>query len=311
MKRWATALLLLAIASPAFACINTFASIFMDYKRAGDTEAMASQLRYAEEAYRKHPTFENTNDLAVGLILSDRKEQGIKLLRDLERDKPGSAIVAANLGTALELSSQDAEALHWIREGVRRDPKEHFGSEWVHVKILEAKLELKKNPDWLLHNSVLGWKVGDPPLVDEAGKPRLDVDVENAISYQLNERTTFIRPPDAIIGDLYVTMGDLEIARVGDAPAQGPANGHSWAIDYGTVHEARVLKINEERQARFDEYLAERAQQAKRARDEATGTIRQQMRAKWIGGALLAAVLGYWLWRRAGNRRLNISPTKP
>jgi hypothetical protein len=293
------------------ACINTFASVFMGYKRDGDTEAMASELRAAEEAYRKHPTLENTNDYAVGLILSDHQKQGIQLLRDLERDKPGSAIVAANLGTALELSGQDTEALHWIREGVRRDPKEHFGSEWVHVKILEAKLELKKNPDWLLNNSVLGWKVGDPPLLDDSGKPRLHQDVEMAISYQLNERTTFVRPPDPIVGDLYVAMGDLEMTHAGDGAETGPTNGHSWAIHYGTVHEARVLKINAERRARYDEFMTERRLRVQRAKAEATEKIRQQMRIQWIGGSLVAALLAYWLWRRVAYRRLNATLTKP
>ena len=37
-------LAILAVAGPASACINTFTSIFMDHKRAGDTAAMAAEL---------------------------------------------------------------------------------------------------------------------------------------------------------------------------------------------------------------------------------------------------------------------------
>src|SRR5687767_15620251 len=97
---------------------NTFETEFMSYKRSGDAAGMARMVAAAEEAYRKSPTFENANDLAVGRILSGSKAEGIQVLRELEASKPGNAVVAANLGTALELSGADEEALQWIRESV-------------------------------------------------------------------------------------------------------------------------------------------------------------------------------------------------
>ena len=58
----------------------------------------------------------------------------------LERRYPGHHETAANLGTALELAGHDAPALQWIRIGIRRNADEHYGSEWLHVRILEAKI---------------------------------------------------------------------------------------------------------------------------------------------------------------------------
>jgi hypothetical protein len=55
--------------------------------------------------------------------------------------------VAANLGTALELLGNKEEALHWIREGIRRNPQSHEGTEWLHAKILEAKIAAQKDAD--------------------------------------------------------------------------------------------------------------------------------------------------------------------
>jgi hypothetical protein len=298
----AVSLAIIVVAAPSSACINTFKSIFMGHKRDGDTAAMAAELKKAEESYRKDPTLENVNDYAVGLILSDRQEEGIQLLRDLERSKPGSAVVASNLGTALELSGKDAEALEWIRESVRRDPKEHHGSEWVHVKILEAKLELAKDPAWLLRSPVLGWRVGDPPLRDEQGRPRRDGEVESAISYQLFERMVFVQSPDAVMGDLYVTAGDLESARTRNDPDALPANGYDWALKYGTVHEARVTRLLAEQQARFDKYIAERDRKARLAKAKAAERQAEQRRrrfwALWGFGSLAMIVAGYFVWQR-------------
>jgi len=49
-----------------------------------------------------------------------------------------------DLGTAYELAGKNEPALRWIREGLRRNPNSHKGTEWLHVKILEAKIEQEK-----------------------------------------------------------------------------------------------------------------------------------------------------------------------
>jgi hypothetical protein len=301
MNRVFAVVVLIAIAGQSAACINTFTTEFMRHKRDGDQEQLASALLRAEAAYKKSPTLENTNDLAVGLVLSGNMDKGIQILRELESSKPGNAVVAANLGTALELSGADAEALQWIGESVRRDPKEHYGSEWVHVKILEAKLALKQDPDWLATHSVLGWRLGEPPLRDEKNRPRRNEAIVAALQYQLKERTVFVSPPDAVTGDLYATLGDLQLADSPRPETIGPMYGHLQALVYGTVHEARIRKINADLQRQFDAHTVDNEQKQgrvdARAVERRAEQVRGQYRAYWVFGSLLVVVVGAFIWR--------------
>src|SRR3712207_1091733 len=99
----ALALFALAIASPALACLNTFSSRIGDVYRGGDPQQIAEEATRVESAHRSAPTLQNTNDLAVARVLTGQRADGIRLLRDLEQRYPGNAVIAANLGTALEL----------------------------------------------------------------------------------------------------------------------------------------------------------------------------------------------------------------
>jgi tetratricopeptide (TPR) repeat protein len=100
------------------------------------------------------------NDYAVALILSEDHTKTIDVLERLEKDEPGLYMTAANLGTAYELAGDAATALKWSREGIRRDPNSHYGTEWLHVRILEAKLALAEDPQWLDSHTVLGADFG-------------------------------------------------------------------------------------------------------------------------------------------------------
>jgi hypothetical protein len=60
-------------------------------------------------------------------------------LKAVEDEHPGEYIVAANLGTAYELSGDMAQAHRWIGEGIVRNPGAHEGTEWLHLRILEAE----------------------------------------------------------------------------------------------------------------------------------------------------------------------------
>ena len=99
--------------------------------------------------------FNERSDYAVALMYLGRSGEAIKLLQALEKEQPGQYFVAANLGTAFELSGNNEEALHWIKEGIRRNPDSHEGTEWLHATILEAKIAHEKNADYFKHHSVL------------------------------------------------------------------------------------------------------------------------------------------------------------
>jgi tetratricopeptide (TPR) repeat protein len=208
-----------ALTASVQACINTFAAEIQMYRVNGHAAELKAAIAGVEASYAKEATLENSNDLAVGRILQGRYPEAIELLREVEKKYPGQAIVAANLGTALELAGQDAEALKWIRTGVQRDPDEHEGTEWLHVMILEAKIAMAKDPTWLQNHAVLGLDFGADPHPGLPNFPIVKQDRERskkaigiALSYQLGERTKFVTPPDPIVSDLYLTLANLNHA---------------------------------------------------------------------------------------------------
>ena len=281
---WRAGLIAMALSAtaPAVACINTFASQIMEAKGTGNDKLVAEITANAQELHRKSPTLENTNDLAVAWVLTGRMAEGIQLLRDLEKQYPGNAIVAANLGTALELTGADEEALQWIRESVRRDPQEHEGSEWVHVRILEARQALKKDPNWLRKNSVVGWREGQRLPPNERSQPRTPRNLIDSIGYQLNERTQFVNAPDALVGDLYLSLGDLAhtypaaYGQTWERDGEISSNYHS-AIHYGTVHEARARERMDAADKRIE---ASRPAMQAAAKLEEEARVREDQRAQ-------------------------------
>lgn len=299
-----------AVALPAAACINTFKTELMEARGTGEPGALAALVAEAEARYRESPTLENTNDLAVGWVLTGRQAEGIRLLRELEQRQPGNAVVAANLGTALELAGQDEEALNWIRESVRRDPDEHQGSEWVHVRILETKLALKRDPHWLRKNSVIGWREGQRLPPNERSQPRNPRDIVDAIRYQLEERQQFVSAPDPVMGDLYLTLGDLANA----FPAvwrdtwrrdEEEAESYRLALYYGTPHEARARERQAAAEARVEaarpaklaaakkeQEVRERAARLQQNADELRAKQREeQKRRRWLGLGIFGGFL--------------------
>jgi hypothetical protein len=206
---------IIVFAGPVFSCVNTFEEGILVADADGKISAKAVIAAQIEADHAASPTLENTNDLAVARLVAQRYEDAIALLRDAEKAYPGSAKVAANLGTALELAGKDEEALHWISEGVRRDPTEHFGSEWLHIRILEAKLAIKRDPHWLDSHRVVGVSFGteDRPIVAPLpngpdGKPVTLLALREALFHQTQERNRFVDPPNALMGDLMFSFGD-------------------------------------------------------------------------------------------------------
>jgi tetratricopeptide (TPR) repeat protein len=144
-------------------------------------------------------------------------KKAISVLEQVEKRDPGTYATAANLGTAYELNGENAKALEWIKESLRRNDRAHQGTEWLHVKILEAKLALEREPQWLRTNSVLGIKydtAGKPlmperVIADHTGQPKTAQEVEEALVYQLHERLEFVPRPDPVVADLLFELGNL------------------------------------------------------------------------------------------------------
>ncbi len=110
------------------------------------------------------------------------------------------------MGTVYELLGQNKLALQWIKKAVKIDPTSHDHSEWLHVKILEAKIA----GEHLITNQFL---IGTDFGADTLPKTKLSSEklqeLRNAIYYQLNERVSFIKPKDKIVALLLFELGNI------------------------------------------------------------------------------------------------------
>lgn len=156
------------------------------------------------------------SDIAVNLGYLGRYTEAVEILKRLQKENPYNYNYAANLGTTYELLGKNELALQFIKKGIELNPDSHEGSEWVHVKILEAKLKMAGNPDWIFKNRVLGTGVN----FDSKESASLN-DKTWHVEYQLQERIPFTPFPDALLanvfdelGDLYATQQSVELAYI-------------------------------------------------------------------------------------------------
>ncbi len=156
--------------------------------------------------------FDTTERKAVEAVVAGRLDEGIGALVALEEKYPGFYSTASNLGTAYELKGDNRKALQWIAEGIRRNPLSHDGTEWLHVLILETKLKLEQNPNWLRSHRVLELdetrltRGEDPtPVIKVEGRKFNAEEVWSALHHQLRERMLLVKPKDAIVADLLYT----------------------------------------------------------------------------------------------------------
>ena len=144
---------------------------------------------------------------AVKKMLSGEAAVAIPLLLKNEQELPGNYSTAANLGTAYELAGDNRNALKWINEGILRNAKSHEGTEWLHALVLETKLRLEQDPDYLKTHRIipLPEKFNAKTEIDVGGAKRSLGEIVWALNYQLRERTVFVKPPDPIVADLLFT----------------------------------------------------------------------------------------------------------
>lgn len=156
-------------------------------------------------------------NLSAVLIRNGRFDDAVNLLQFLERKYPGRFQTASNIGTAFELLGKNEDALKWITEGLKRNPDDHRGTEWLHVQILKAKLGQLPKP--AKGRSILNLDFGDeamprrpaplPPGND--GKPTNLYGVGDAVRYQLLERIEFVDAPDPMVASLLLDWANLEL----------------------------------------------------------------------------------------------------
>jgi len=138
------------------------------------------------------------SNYAVLLLKAGRTKEALDLLEQLSLKHLDEYQIAANLGTAYELSGNVEKALEYIKRGVELNPNAHDGSEWVHVKLLEAKLKLQSDPNYLTKNTVLNLSANQ----------KKDLKVRQQLMIQIRERFPFCKGPDPIMASLLIDLGD-------------------------------------------------------------------------------------------------------
>lgn len=177
----------------------------------GPSNADVAWARQVTAEARKEPSYDNLNQLAVVLMRLGKPREAAALLEHVEKRFPNQWQTAPNLGTAYELSGDNERALRWIREGMRRNPGDHEGSEWLHVAILEAKISRRPR--------VLDLDFGPGPLprrpvampVGNDGRPLHVKQLGDALQLQLQERAQFVPAPEPLMAGLLFDFAQLQL----------------------------------------------------------------------------------------------------
>lgn len=223
---------LLSLSSAALACINIYGtnsegeSVLVE-DHGGHRLRSLSEISIDKQHWKEREAalavgldaadYQHRTDYAAALIFLGRVEEAIPILEQVEKEKSGEYIVAANLGTAYELHGEVDKSIEWIQKGIERNPDSHGGSEWVHIKVLEAKQQLVKDPNWLKTHSVLGVDFGSEAAIRTPASPvkvssevSLDLrGVAHHVEYQLQERLKFVSPKEPLVADLLFDLGNL------------------------------------------------------------------------------------------------------
>lgn len=190
--------------------------------------------------------FKGKSDYAVILLKMGETDRAIKMLRDLYETHPREYNILANLATALELAGQSKEAHELLEKAIALNPASHYGSEWIHLRILEQKIATQPDYKQIIQLGVGNFStwITDKKYVF----PRPADSLKLQLAYQLHERIAFIAPPDAIIGQLVFDFADI-VAKNDSLEAAIPfynyAAGYSTALKDSVA--ARKEAIKEER----------------------------------------------------------------
>lgn len=219
MERLIAILLTFFVFDQAFACLNGDSKVLKDgtflyedreggvpYGHDFYKDDFERGIKQLDSSYIVTKDLDYLSDKGLLLILLERYEEAIKLYLEIEKIEPNRYSTASNIGTAYELVGQNERALKWIRKSVELDPRSHNGSEWIHVKILEAKIKGERfYTTGFLLNTDFGSDVKPRSQLSEQELRNLST----ALYYQLNERVSFVKPKEKVVAQLLFDLGNI------------------------------------------------------------------------------------------------------
>lgn len=169
---------------------------------------LLEQLHKADSIYKVTGKIEDYSDYGALLVYNGQYLQAKAIFIEIESKTPGLYATASNLGTTYELLGQNDSALFWITKAIKINPNSHDGSEWIHLKVLEGKLKSNGNDNYFLTHNLLSLDFGDSEK--PVNKNNIDLlKLRNQLYHQLNERMSFVKPQDQIVGQLLFDLGNV------------------------------------------------------------------------------------------------------
>ncbi|RZJ56254.1 MAG: hypothetical protein EOO44_00155 [Flavobacterium sp.] len=210
---------LVLLSFKSFACLNGESRIlkngayaYQDYEGinpeghqffSGDFPKLIIEL---DSLYKKTKDLDYLSDKGYLLIVQGKYNEALNLYLNIEKIEPNRYSTASNLGTLYELMGENQKAYTWIKKSIEINPESHKGSEWLHLRILEAKIKnLKDISGQFLINTNFG--ISNEPRT-KLSKEEID-ELTQSVYYQVNERMSFIEPKDKIISILLFELGNL------------------------------------------------------------------------------------------------------
>jgi tetratricopeptide (TPR) repeat protein len=152
--------------------------------------------------------YKTRSDIAFHLTRLGRYKEALIILRDLYKLFPNEYNIMSNLGTVYELNGIPDSALLILKKTVANFPNGHHGSEWFHLKVLEAKVQMTGKPNWLKENRVLNLGILKPS--DKSTEMyRRNIELIFQIKYQLAERIPFTQVPNLLLANVLNELGDI------------------------------------------------------------------------------------------------------
>jgi tetratricopeptide (TPR) repeat protein len=212
--------LLIITTHKSFACLNgeteyLNGNIFLYEDRDGNIpeghvfisdDGCKEGLKTLDSFYRATGNLDYLSDQGYLLILLKQYDRAIALYQKMESMSPNRYSTASNIGTAYELNGENEKALMWIKKAVRIDSNSHKNSEWIHVRILEAKIQ---GPEKFTTRFLLNTDFGDKPIPMSTLTRDNLFKLSAALYYQLNERISFIAPKEKLVAQLLFDLGNI------------------------------------------------------------------------------------------------------
>lgn len=174
------------------------------------------EKRQAAFALKAYPgDYKHLSDFALVLLKLGETDSALSILRKLYKNHPQEYNILANLGTAYELANKPDSALLILQKALQVNPDSHQGSEWIHLKILEAKIA-KWDDAYLHSHSIIGFKIKNLKNFYEYyhKQPQSFQDsikrIKDQLYWQLDERTAFVEPSDKYVASLLLDLANLE-----------------------------------------------------------------------------------------------------